>query len=165
MKAFQLTEIKSFMNKLLLSSTFDTLLLVEATLALSCRVTIDGKTNREFFADEEKDSQPSVDYLPFSYMRPHCLDLVKGKKTPTSFKFIFTASRRQINSLISGHDVSIDPDDITGLILNIRFEQGKLLLTTAVSYRTFLPDKSMDEIWDHSVAQFLTKNEIAFEYL
>ena len=60
---------------------------------------------------------------------------------------------------------SFTPEDITGMFINLKFQQKKLLLTTGISYRIFSVDKSLDQEWDSLVKRFLTAHEISFEEL
>ena len=59
----------------------------------------------------------------------------------------------------------MEENDITGVFLNIRFQNQQLTLTTGISYRIFSVDKTLDNEWDRLVKQFLKQHEIAFEEL
>ena len=53
MIALQIQEIKSFMNKLLLSQTFDNFLLVEGQITTYNTFHIDGRLQKDFFTAQE----------------------------------------------------------------------------------------------------------------
>ena len=92
-------------------------------------------------------------------------DLIKGRRTPSYFKFVFLLSPKNLErTLLSTHS-SFTPEDITGMFINLKFQQKKLLLTTGISYRIFSVDKSLDQEWDSLVKRFLTAHEISFEEL
>ena len=60
---------------------------------------------------------------------------------------------------------SFTEQDITGIFLNIRYQNQLLSLTTGISYNIFSVDKTLENEWDRMVRQFLTNHEIAFEEL
>ena len=52
-------------------------------------------------------------------------------------------------------------EQITGLYVNIRYEEGQLTCVTGTSVSFFTLDKSLDREWDETVRQFLRGAEIA----
>jgi hypothetical protein len=69
--------------------------------------------------------------------------------------------RRTLESVHSSYTVS----DLSGVFINLKFQNQMLTLTTGISYRIFSADKSLDAEWDTLVKKFLTRNQIAFEEL
>lgn len=167
MIALNLSEIKDFMNKLLCTDTFDNFLLREADIRNACMWNVDGSINTDFFSAEELADQglEGLSYMPFSYVRTQCFDLIKGKRTPSYFKFVFLLSPANLAKTLEQTHSSFTPEDITGMFINLNFHQGKLLLTTGISYRIFSVDKSLEQEWDSLVKRFLKNHEIAFEEL
>ena len=53
MVALQIQDIKIFMNKLLLSQTFDNFLLVEGSITTYNTFRIEGRVHKDFFSVEE----------------------------------------------------------------------------------------------------------------
>ena len=94
MLALELTNVKDFMNKLLKSETFDNFLLQEAVITSAASYVIDGHIHDGFFSSKEISELGLTGYrlLPFRFLRGNCFDLIKGRKTPSSFKFIFSLS-------------------------------------------------------------------------
>ena len=94
MIALELTDIKTFMNKLLRSEVFDHFLLQEAVITNSATYTINGQITKGFYTEEELDELQlnGCRFLPFSMLKGNCFDLIKGKKTPSSFRFVFLLS-------------------------------------------------------------------------
>ena len=90
MLALQITSMKQFMNHLLTQDTFDLFLLEEATVVGACTYQIDGTTRKEFYGDDQPDSYPTgnYDFVTWKSMRTLIFDLIKGKHTPLSFKFV-----------------------------------------------------------------------------
>lgn len=167
MIALNLLEIKDFMNKLLCTETFDNFLLREATIGSGCIWTVDGSINREFFTAEELEEQDMTEfsYMPFGKLRTQCFNLIKGKRTPSYFKFVFLLSPANLTRTLAQLHSTFSPNDITGMFINLKFQQGKLLLTTGISYRIFSVDKSLEQEWDSLVKRFLKNHEILFEEL
>lgn len=167
MIALELTNIKEFMNTLLKSDTFDHFLLQEAVITKAASYVIDGHLTPGFYSPEELEEQQlsGLTMLPFGRLRENCFDLVKGKKAPLSFRFVFLLSpdnlEKTLNSLQSSYSVS----DISGMFLNIKYQNQLLTLTTGVSYRIFSTDKSLEHSWDQLVLKFLNQKEIPYEQL
>ena len=90
MKIYNISDLKDFMNKLLLSDTFDYFLLEEGTIITANGFQIDGRVRKEFYTKEEQEDENLCPY-EFSLwkdIRPLCFQLIKGKRTPLSFKFV-----------------------------------------------------------------------------
>ena len=167
MLALKLTDIKVFMNKLLRSETFDHFLLQEAVITGAAQYIIDGRINPEYFSEEELEDSKLTGYsiLPFSMLRGNCFDLIKGRKTPTSFKFVFLLSPENQKKTLESLHTSFTEKDIRGFYLNLKFQNNTLTLTTGVSYQIFTMDKSLEEEWDKLVIRFLKQQEISFDEL
>lgn len=167
MLALKLTDVKDFMNKLLRSETFDNFLLQEAVISSAANYVIDGRVNQEYFSVEELEDAQIMDYpfLPFSMLRGNCFDLIKGKKTPASFRFVFLLSPENQKKTLESLHSSFTEKDIRGFFLNLKYQNLTLTLTTGVSYQIFSMDKSLENEWDRLVIRFLKQQNIAFEEL
>ena len=167
MQALKLTDIKDFMHKLLKSETFDHFLLQEAVITSAASYVIDGRINRDFYSEEELDSLGIKDFrfLPYAMLRGNCFDLIKGKRVPSSFKFVLLLSPENLKRTLQSISCPFSENDITGVFLNINFRDQVLSLTTGVSCRVFSADKTLDHEWDRLVRQFLKQHEISFEEL
>lgn len=167
MKVFQITNIKDFMNKLLCSELFDHFLLSEAFIQTKVAYTIDGRLTKEFWTKEELETEGLSDlpYAPFSQLRGSCYDLIKGKKTPVAFKFVFLLSPDNLANTLARSDSSFSPEDLSGVFLNLKYADGKLSCTTGISYKAFSLDKSFEQYWDKLAAKFLSAHGIDFEEL
>ena len=163
----QIKNIKNFMNYLLLNDMFDHFLLQEATIVNGASYVIDGHVNKELYNTEELENLgvTDLDFFPYDQIRQKCLMIVKGKNTPGYFKFVFLLSPSNLANTLSSIESTYTPLDISGMFLNIKFQNGQLTLTTGISYKTFNIDKSLDNEWDRLVRIFLTKNNIDFEIL
>lgn len=167
MLALELTDIKDFMNKLLRSDIFDHFLLQEGRIVSEASYVIDGRINKGFYSTSELEELGIADcaFLPYSMLRTRCFDLIKGKKTPSSFKFILMLSPVNLERTLASIQSNFNGNDITGVFLNIRYQNQLLSLTTGISYNVFSTDKTLDNEWDRLVCQFLKQHGIDFEEL
>lgn len=165
MIALKLTNIKNFMNTFLRTDCFDHFLLQEATIASGATYVIDGRMPKDFYTKEETEELGIAGFscLPYGMLRGNCFDLVKGKKTPSSFSFVLLLSPDNLEKTLAALKSDFTINDVTALFINIRFQNGLLTLTTGVSYRTFRLDKSLDQDWDRMIEKFLTKQNIEFD--
>ena len=167
MIALELTDIKSFMNKLLTTNTFDNFLLQEAVIQGNASFVIDGHLQKGFYNEEELETLHLTkdNILPFSMLKTNCYDLIKGKKTPSSFKFVFLLSHDNLENTLRSLSSSYTIQDLSGVFMNIKYQNQLLTLTTGISYRIFSTDKSLEQDWDRLVMKFLRQHEISYEEL
>lgn len=172
MTAFQITSMKIFMSRLLASDTFDCFLLEEAVIGVASTFTIDGRINREFFAGEEpegagtagaKEQAPSDEFRPWSELKGLCYDLIKGKRTPLFFRFTMHLMPEKAAALLARGNCDVDPSQVKALVLNIRYDGSRAILTTGTSFHTFVLSKEPDALWDDAMARYLAGREIPFE--
>lgn len=169
----EIKDIKQLMNKLLIEEAFDKFLLSEANIVSSNSFIIDGHINKSFFTSEELENMRyeteqqgrifSEQMTRFENIRPICLNLIKGKKTPVSFKFTFYLADENIDKFIKNSNLSLTRSDIGGLVMNLKYAEQKLTITTSASLKIFTPDKSIDKLWDLMVKRFLESHKIAYE--
>ena len=167
MISLQIKHIKSFMQQLLCSDLFDRFLLQEATIVKDGTFSIDGHIHPAQYTKEELASRqltPSS-ILPYEQFRSFCFELMKGQTTPYYFKFIFQLSPAQQEATLNSLNLGLTSNDVEALLYHIIFQDGKLILTTGISYRTFIMDHTLDAQWDKLSQQFLYKHEIDFEIL
>ena len=94
MIALQLKNTKNFMTHLLLSDTFDNFLFIEGKIVTFNTFTIDGYIQKGFY-EESMDG-----YSSWKQLRELCFSIIKGKRTPLSFRFVFSLSPENIARLI-----------------------------------------------------------------
>lgn len=165
MIVLQIDNVRDFMNKLLRTELFDHFLLSEATIKGKVSYVIDGHITPEFYTEEELESEnlTGLSCLPYGELRESCFSLIKGKKTPLYFKFVFQLSPTNLEKTLSGSQSGLTSADINGAALNIRFQDGILSCTSGVSYRAFSLDHTFDHEWDALIRRFLTNHDISFE--
>lgn len=167
MIALKITNIKQFMGKLLASECFDSFLLEEASISTYNTFLIDGHQNRNFYTSEEwedKQIRP-YDFSTWKQIRPIGYSLIKGTHTPTAFKFILHLIPDFVASILKEKDTAVTSEQIKALVLTIKYDGTTLTLITGTAFHTFVMDKTVDNLWDNAVRQFLAKREIAFEEL
>lgn len=165
MIALQIQDIKNFMSRLLLSQTFDRFLLVEGSITTYNVFHIDGRIHKDFFTPEEVEERSLNDreFSLWKEVRPFCLELIKGKKTPLGFKFVFQLSKENTVKLLTTSGItSIQPENVSGLLLNVRYDNQGLSCITATNLNLFTLDKSLEHVWDDMVKRFLKQQEISF---
>ncbi|MDO4490081.1 MAG: DUF5721 family protein [Lachnospiraceae bacterium] len=163
MIALQIKNIKDFMNHLLLQNTFDNFLVSEASITTFTTFSITGDLRKEFFDPELAESADlqSRTQVLWKEIRPFCLSVIKGKRTPLSFKFVFQLPEGPLCSLLSEAELSLQPEDVYGLFFNCQFHADQLTLTTGSSLRVFSLDRSLDQAWDKKLTAFLTEKGLA----
>ena len=162
MIALALTEVKECMAKLLLSETFDPFYFIEGEIVTFGTFSINGYLNKDFF---DKDEIPVREYALWKDVREYCFSLIKGKKTPLSFKFVLGLSDSNIEKLLLQQGLDFKPADVRGLYINLKYDGQKLQCTTGTSMNLFTMDKSLEQAWDKMIQKFFTQKEIAFELL
>ena len=162
MIALSLTDVKECMSKLLLSEMFDPFLFVEGEITTFATFTIDGYLKKEFF---DNDTVPEREYTLWKDVRDYAFSLIKGKRTPLSFKFILGLSDSNIEKLIRQQGLDYRLEDVRGLYINLKFDGQKLQCITGTAMNLFTIDKSLEQAWDMMVQKFFTQKEINFELL
>jgi hypothetical protein len=167
MIALELTDVKDFMNKLLRSEIFDHFLMQEAVITSAANYTISGQLTKGFYTEDELEELQLKEhrFLPFAMLRGNCFDLIKGKKTPSGFRFVFLLSPANMEKTIAAVGSSYKASDVTGMYINLKYQNQLLSLTTGIAYNIFSADKTLENEWDKMVMKFLKQNEIAFEEL
>lgn len=167
MIALKITNIKQFMSKLLAGEDFDSFLLEEASISTYNTFMIDGHQNRDFYSSEEWEDKEVRPYelSAWKMLRPICFKLIKGKRTPTAFRFVLHLMPDYVAGILQKGDTAVTPQQVRAFVLNIKYDGTTLMLVTGTAFHTFLMDKTPDALWDNAVRLFLTKHEISYEEL
>lgn len=166
MIALQLLEVKDCMHKLLLSDTFDNFSFIDGSITTFVTFTFDGYLHKEYYnTDEQEELILNKEFTTWGEMREHCFQIIKGKNTPLSFKFVLSLSRDNTQKLLSRDLPTIPLDSIQGLYMNFQYEKGELECITGTSTKTFTMDKTLDHLWDDVAMKYLKQKEILFEKL
>lgn len=149
---------KTFMSQLLLKPTFDQFSMIDGEVTTFNRFHVDGLIHKDFYEEEI-----SQEYSCWGDLREHFFQIIRGKKTPLSFKFILSLSRDDFSSFLSENDLTFRPEELQGLYLNLRYDGTNLQCVTGTSMNTFTMDKTLDKTWDAYVLKFFSANEISYE--
>ena len=162
MIALALPQVKECMAKLLLSETFDPFYFIEGEIVTFNTFTMDGYLKKDFFEQEEA---PEREYALWKDVREFCFSLIKGKRTPLSFKFVLGLSDSNIEKLLLQQGLDFKPQDVQGLYINLKYDGQKLQCITGTAMNLFTMDKSLEQAWDMMVQKFFTQKEIKYEVL
>jgi hypothetical protein len=139
-----LPNVKSAMNSLLASESFDSFVVHEIQLTNDIGLTVKGNMKE------------------YSTIRPIVFEAVKKRETPSSMRFILSLSPENIEKTVKSIGTDTDPALISGMYINIAYNNGVLNLTTGISYTTFMKDIVLEKEWDRLVPIFLSKQGIEF---
>lgn len=167
MIALEIKGTKNVMNALLRSEQFDSFLVEEAVITTFNTFHIDGHLVKAFYSSEELEelekNQKSTTFSYWSEIRPVCFQLIKGKKTPVSFKVVLHAAPQLIEKIAANPECGVAANLIRSLVLNIRYDSGKVSCITGSAFTTFVMDKSVERLWDIYVRQLLSGFGLDFE--
>ena len=167
MIALEIKITKNIMNALLLSEQFDSFLVEEAIITTYNTFHIDGHLVKDFYTNEElellESEEKSTTFSCWQDIRPFCLQLIKGKKTPVSFNVLLHAAPLLIEKIAANPECGVAANLIRSLVLNIRYDNGKVTCITGSAFTTFVMDKSVDKLWDAYMRQLLSDFGLDFE--
>ncbi|MCR5674151.1 MAG: DUF5721 family protein [Lachnospiraceae bacterium] len=151
MKERRVKETREFMRRLLTTDLFDAWLLTEAVVAGASTWTVDGRINRAYYEQDAdgREEMPQEDFTRWGEVRPVIFDLIRGKRTPLSFRFLLKPTA----------ELSRDG------ICRIRFTEGHVHITSAVTMKEFSTDRGPEHDWDEACSRFLEESEILCEEL
>ena len=150
---------KKCMAELLLRETFDSFLFIEGSVTTFNKFTIDGYIHSDFY-DEETPAEP---YSAWKSLREFVFSIIKGKRTPLDFHFVFSLSADAVRTLITENELDFQPESVQGLYLNFRYDGSTLTCVTGTSLKVFTLDKSLDHAFDKWVEKFFAEHEIEYD--
>lgn len=111
MLALTISDVKDFMNKLLIGEVFDNFSLVEASVTTFNTFTIDGHLQQDFFDTDtvEEYKKEAVEYSLWRDVKPYCFSIIRGKRTPLNFKIVFQLSPFQAQNLLKNLEDNPQP--------------------------------------------------------
>ena len=134
-------DTKKCMAELLLRETFDNFLFIEGEITTFNKFSIDS-------------------HSAWHMLREFCFLLIKGKRTPLNFRFIFSLAKDEIRALIAEKQLDFQPDTVQGLYLNFRYDGALLTCTSGTSLNTFTMDKSLEHAFDQWIGEFFSAHGI-----
>ncbi len=150
---------KTCMSHLLLKDTFDTFSFMEGEITTFNKFTFDGYLHKDFYEET-----PEHNYSFWKDLREFCFSIIKGKRTPLSFKFILSLSSKDFENFLVSNDIEcFRAMDIQGLYLNFRYDGTLLQCVTGTSLNVFTMDKSLEKAWDEYVKKLFSEKGIEWE--
>ena len=167
MLALKISDLKDFTNKLFIGNVFDHFWLNSADISTYNLFSIDGKLQKDFFDTKQQEILDSTHriYSLWAEVKPYCHFIIRGKRPPLYFKIVFQLSSKKAKTLIEREAPGLPVDSLRGLYLNLQYKNKMLLCTTGTSFYTFVQDKQLEQLWDHTVLDFFHQNQILFEEL
>lgn len=184
MQSLRIQDNKAFMQHLLLSGTFDAFGLVSAQVTTFCTFQISGEFIPGFLPETEalsaaKGTPPASEtspasatanrtpsYAPWRLVRPHVLDVIRGKNKPGSMRIVFRLSDDNMQKVLRSCGEGWRDAAVAGLFLNITYQHsgGEETITCipGVSLRIFTLDKELEHTWDDLVQRYLKQAQIPF---
>lgn len=165
MKTYKISHIKDFMNKLLLSDTFDYFLLEEGTVVTANIFQIDGHIQKDFYTKEEQEDGTlcPYDFTLWKDIRPLCFQLIKGKRTPLSFKFVLLLFPVHMQKILEKGEFSDNGSLVKYFTLTVKYDGTNTMLITGLSTNTFLMDKTPEQLWDDAFRKFMDNRQISWD--
>mgnify|MGYP000715493041 CR=1 FL=1 len=161
MIALKVEDVKTFTSKLFLKEDFDSFLVKEVNIVTYNNFSIDGHIRQGYYTDEElEENQIELLFLLESASPRYVFHLIKGKKLPGSFHIVLLLPPSDTEKFASTSGSGISSEQIQGLYLNIRYEDGALYCVTGTSLHLFTMDKTLENEWDKAVAKFMRSHEI-----
>lgn len=161
MISFNVVDIKLFMNNLLRDTMFDEFEVSNVELNTFTKFNISCDLNKKYLSSDEIEILGDRKLVKWSEIKDIAFYMIKGNKTPSYLKIVFTLPHDKIESIVAKHQLNTKADNINGLFINILFEDNILKCTTGSSINIFTLDKTLENYWDNSVKTFFKKHGIA----
>lgn len=167
MIALHITHIKDFMNTLFQKDCFDPFLVQEVTISTYNTFHIHGRLLKDFYTAEEWADIESTgnNCSLWQHIKPFCFQIIRGKKTPLSFQFVFKLSAKDTEKLLSQSHINVDPSQVEGLLLTLRYKNDSLQCVTGTSLHIFTLDTTVSQAWDQTVLHFFHTHSLPYEML
>ncbi len=162
MISLKIEDMRQFTSELFIGNVFDAYLMREAEIVTFNAFAIDGRTHRNYFTEQELLEHPVEELSSWEMLKPFCFSLIKGKKLPERFSITLQLSPRQTENFLREAQLAFRADQITGLYLNVRYENQELRCITGTSLQVFTLDKQLERQWDEAVRVYLKEHRIPF---
>ena len=120
-----------------------------------------GSLNAGYFSSDEQQQLDGRHLCLWSEIKPFAYQLIKGHKPPVSFQFVLQLSDENTRWLLEKNKSSVPADAVEGLYMNLRYEKNEFSCVTGISFKTFILDKTVEQLWDETVKTFFRQQHIA----
>lgn len=166
MLALKVKDVKNFMNGFLAGSLFDPFLMVEGTVVTSITYNLEGSFNPHFFTQgSENVDIETYEYQPWSDTKSAVYSLIKGTNPPLLMRFMLELKPEKALEMFEKSAPGEDFSYVKALILNIKYENGAITLTSGSSASTFVMSHDADNIWDKNIQKYLAGKGVEFEIM
>ncbi|MDR1066897.1 MAG: DUF5721 family protein [Clostridiales bacterium] len=142
------SEIKSFMNVLLRQDAFSEFETRGVEISTFADFSINGAFDENYSSDERKEV-----HCLWKRLQPYVFNILKGAARPKLLKITFS---------LPASKLPVIHENAASCFINLVYQNGEAVCSTAVSQKSFSLDKSVDVAWDESVLAFFRKNKIPF---
>lgn len=160
MISFMIEDTKDCMHKLLKESIFSDFLCVQFELVHLYKVSVDGQLRFDSLSEEEKASYETRKYILWSDFQSTAFEMIKGQKTPTSMKIVFSLNPKAKQNLLSRVQ-NFDENAVTNFTFTLTYENKRIKIVTGTNYATFILDKEAERYFDDSMLKFFKKHNIS----
>ncbi len=156
------------MTGLFKGNIFDSFLVAEGDVTTLITYTFQGAIHKEYLDTsledfEDNEAVPSSLYIEWGDLKKTVFELMRGNRPPLSWHLILRLAEAQTEGFLKKSGLPFSPQDIAGLFINIRLENGTLSVTSGCSLRIFTMDKSLEHAWDDAVGQLLKAAHVTYE--
>lgn len=162
MIALKIDDIRGFTSKLFVGTVFDEYLVREANIVTFNSFKIDGHIRQGYYTEQELETDKIEDFSSWKAIKPICFSLIKGKKLPGSFQITLQLSPEKVERFLREYQIGLTMDQVSGMYLNIRYEDQVLYCISGTSLNIFTLDKALDTEWGEAIRLFLREHEISF---
>lgn len=161
MIALTIEDGRLFVSKLLVQNTFDKFYVGESVVKTFADFKMGGSLNAGYFSNDEQQQLDGRHLCLWSEIKPFAYQLIKGHKLPVSFQFVLQLSDENTRWLLEKNKSSVPADAVEGLYMNLRYEKNEFSCVTGISFKTFILDKTVEQLWDETVKTFFRQQHIA----
>lgn len=175
-----LSSVRDTTRKLFLEPCFDRFHLMEASISGAVTYSINGRCNLGFFAsdtseltesengpdpsrgqsaDANDSSSKQTPFIFWEQIRPVCFSMIKGKRAPLAFRFVFFLPKAEAASQFQEPSLAANAD-IGGYLLVLHYKNQELTATTGTSFLRFSFDKDSERLWDRCINDWMKQASI-----
>lgn len=162
MVALKMEELKNFTAQLFVGDTFDGWLVREASIVTFNSFTIDGHTRQGYYSEQELEANKIEEFSSWKVLKPICYSLIKGRKLPESFQITLQMTPADVEEFLNNAQLELTVDQVNGLYMNIRYENGEIRCISGTSLNIFTLDRQIEFEWDEATRLYFKDRKIPF---
>lgn len=163
MVALKMEDLKQFTSQLFIGDTFDGWLVREAAIVTFNTFTIEGRIRVGYYTEKELEENKIEEFSSWKVLKPICYSLIKGKKLPESFQITLQLPPTEVEDFLKNAQLEFTVDQIQGLYMNIRYDNGAVRCVTGTSLNVFTLDRQIEIEWDEATRLYFKDRQIPFE--